>query len=381
MYPGVVPEQPIVDVCRLPPPSPRPAAAKPQWRRRRRHCTSVRPLVVLALAAAAAALAAAVLASWGFEDKEEASRLAATHATLTPIAGSALAFDYVVPRPRGRRAPVVAATAAAAASTRKAMATPAGAHGERMSMHDDEILRNLREVHGWRNTDHGAGGNCLFLAIAPQVTSSDFAGAVARVAPGWDAPAWGAASLLERAHLLRKLAMLEESHFLCRFAALRGERGEVPQAFQWRMLEFYRDMAEEFISSGTTELAKGVNSWDLRGVYRRVRALAVETPVEQIYDFVLTHAGEYMRITGLEGNWAGSSEMAALSSALRRPFAAYGNNWVSQDDLEVEASGGVKPYFMAPVQSEVSDLSEEEGLASTVRIFQKNGGGHYQMLG
>lgn len=332
--------------------------AEPQWLRRRRRwrwlCSAPSvPAFAFALAAAAAGAAFATLAHF--------------------VGGRAVAFDHVAPPRwprRGRQARGLVSRAAALGATT----------GERRSMGDEEILRHLQAVHGWRNIEHGAGGNCLFLSIAPQVTASDFAAAVVRVAPGWAAPAWEGASALERAHVLRRLAMLEETAFLKRFATLRAEGGGVPDELHWRMLEFYRDMAEEFISSGMTELAKGVNRLDMSAVYQRVRALVSETPVEQIYDFVLEHAEDYLRITGTEGNWAGSSEIVALSSALERPFAAYGNNWVSQDDLEVADAGEgiyyVKPYFVVP-----SVGSGPSGSAPTVRIFQRNGGGHYQMLG
>jgi len=258
-------------------------------------------------------------------------------------------------------------------------------------MSDAEILRNLEEVNGWRNVEMGADGNCLFRSIAPQISAGDVAGLPSR-SPVWEqalgadiGESWEALAVKERAMLLRRIAILDEKEFIAQLADLCTRGEAVTPERHWRALELFKDMAEEFMSSGATELPAGV-PWcgqfvrtreGLRATYGRVRQLARDTPARDVQDFVLKHAEEYMQITGCEGNWAGSSEMVALASALGRSFAAYGNNWISQDSVELQLTGlgqwEVLPYFEAPGAGSIAGLPP-------VRIFQTNGGGHYQML-
>merc|ERR550532_2766805 len=173
--------------------------------------------------------------------------------------------------------------------------------------------------------------------------------------------------------------MLDERDFFVLLQGYVTQSKPVPPEVGWRAQELFKDMAEEFISHGQTELAEGLpRGWPGSGmVYQRVREVTRDTPPSGVYDFVLKHAEEYMQTTGREGNWAGSSEMVALAHALGRSFVAYGNNWVSQDEVELRAtdSGGLEvlPYFA------VAAPNNGRGL-SPVRIFQMGGGGHYQML-
>merc|ERR1712118_290571 len=98
--------------------------------------------------------------------------------------------------------------------------------------------------------------------------------------------------------------------------------------------------------------AKASGVLQQRARSRSKRPLACRTPREGIYSFVVKHAQQYVQTTGREGNWAGSSEMAALSNALRRPFEAYGNDWITQDavavKLQEDGSKDILPYFNAP---------------------------------
>jgi len=252
-------------------------------------------------------------------------------------------------------------------------------------MTDEEILRNLRAMHGWRNVDMGAGGNCLFLSIAPQVSGDDVAALSSR-SPVWEerlgtgvAVSWEVLSARDRARCLRQIAMFDESDFIAQLHDLRVRGDTVPQYIHWRALELYKDMVEEFLSTGILgdELPGDNPPWNMQARYDQVRRLARDTPPGEMYDFVLRHAEKYMDCTGREGNWAGSSEMAALASAFERPFAAFGNNWVSQDEVELRCVGAdqweVMPYFDVPAPG------KSRG-AAPVRIFQTRGGGHYQML-
>lgn len=252
-------------------------------------------------------------------------------------------------------------------------------------MDDAEILDSLLTSRGLRNADKGAGGNCLFLSIAPQVAPEDVSALPLRSAAWVQAlgedlgERWGALPARERARLLRRIAILDEQEFIAKLASLVNSSEPMPAEISWRALELFKDMAEEFISKGKTELAEGLPLWGVREtVYNRVREKARDTPAGKVHAFVLEHAEEYMRCTGREGNWAGSSEMAALASALGRSFEAYGNNWVSQDAVELRPAarpGGtweVQPYFAAK--------GGRSAKTEPVRIFQTNGGGHYQAL-
>merc|ERR1719414_2446855 len=249
-------------------------------------------------------------------------------------------------------------------------------------MSDAEILKNLSDLHGWRNIDMGAGGNCLFLSVAPQVTAADVAALPSR-SPVWkDAlgadvgQRWEGLQARERARLLRRIAILDESEFVADLSGLCARAEAVPEPVRERALELFKDMAEEFIDSNLTELAEEVPRWppwNRDPVYKRVRDIVQKYSTAQVHEFVLVHAAKYMQITGRDGNWAGSSEMAALANALGRSFAAYGNNWVSQDSVEL-LRGEVQPYFNAPAPD------REESGSPPVLIFQTNGGGHYQML-
>eukprot|EP00435_Cladocopium_sp_Y103_P001609 s5737_g1.t1 len=200
--------------------------------------------------------------------------------------------------------------------------------GERMN--DTEILNNIQEQHGWTPQDKGAGGNCLFLSMAPQVEPEDLRDVHLR-SERWEealgsdlADRWKDLKILQRANILRQMAIMDEAEFLEELQALGS--GELPPEADWRMRELFTDMLEEFVTSNKHGLGAGVMGWDLQGVYKRVRKLLSEYKTDQVHEFVLKHGAEYMQITGREGNWAGSSEMAALSSVLRRPVLAYGNN-------------------------------------------------------
>ncbi|CAJ1379708.1 unnamed protein product [Effrenium voratum] len=249
-------------------------------------------------------------------------------------------------------------------------------------MNDKEILDNLNERRGWKVKDMGANGNCLFLSMATQVRKEDVYDLPAR-SPAWaealgDLSRWEDLSIRDRASLLRRMAILDEAEFIAEVAALRARGEQLRAPLMWRLEELFTDMAEEFVSSNQTELAANIPGWDRQGLYSRVREVVSSFTLDQKCEFVLLHADEYMQTTGREGNWAGSSEMAALSSVLHRPVQAFGNNWVSQDDVKImEPEAGsskweVLPYF------EARCFNEPRG--DPIRVFQTHGGGHYQML-
>jgi len=248
-------------------------------------------------------------------------------------------------------------------------------------MNDKEILHNIKERHGWTPQDKGANGNCLFLSMALQVQPEDLKDIPSR-SLRWEklfggdlAERWKDMRITERALLLRQMAILDEDEFIAELQALR-DGGQLTPRDEWRMRELFTDMLEEFVGTNKHGLASGVMGWDLQGIYQRVRQLVSEYTPDQVYDFVLAHAQEYMEITGTEGNWAGSSEMAALSSVLKRPVLAFGNNNVTQDEVKIKEleDGGqeVLPYFEA--------RCFDEARGEAIRVFQVNGGGHYQML-
>lgn len=254
------------------------------------------------------------------------------------------------------------------------------------SMTDREILANLKEVHGWRAVDMGADGDCLFLSIAPQVSSADVASLPQRSA-AWAAAlgaevggTWEALDKRARARLLRRAAVLEEKEFIATLGDLHSRGEALSPDMRFRVAEMFKDMLEEFISSGLLP-GSSHQPWDLRSTYTRVQEHVRDTPEEEVVKFVLKNAEQYIARTSREGNWAGSSEVLALASALGRPFEAYGNNWVSKEAIDLRAGEGgrleVLPYFRAPP----AGAADAGGAAAPpVRIFQVNGGGHYQML-
>merc|ERR1712038_1894129 len=118
-----------------------------------------------------------------------------------------------------------------------------------------------------------------------------------------------------------------------------------------------------------------IYSWNRNPIYERVRQAVCEMSETEMRDYLLLHAEKYLRITGTEGNWAGSSEMVALANALGRRVLAYGNNFVSQDDVEVEARSDGR-FEVRPYLDVIIPLERQRG--PPVHIFQTRGGGHYQ---
>ncbi|OLP79683.1 Alanine--tRNA ligase [Symbiodinium microadriaticum] len=212
--------------------------------------------------------------------------------------------------------------------------------GQTKVMNDREILSTLQRCYGWSPRDMGAGGNCLFLSMALQVRAEDVKDVASRSA-AWEAALgdnladrWEDMGPRERASLLRRMAILDESEFIAELAAARARGEPLSTDVEWRTRELFTDMAEEFISSNKTELAADIPGWNREALYSRVREVVSTFSLDQICEYVLLHADEYLQTTGREGNWAGSSEMAALSSVLQRPVQAYGNNWDAAVTIE-----------------------------------------------
>eukprot|EP00929_Paragymnodinium_shiwhaense_P102153 TRINITY_DN65339_c0_g1_i1.p1 TRINITY_DN65339_c0_g1~~TRINITY_DN65339_c0_g1_i1.p1 ORF type:complete len:376 (-),score=67.19 TRINITY_DN65339_c0_g1_i1:87-1214(-) len=276
-------------------------------------------------------------------------------------------------------------------------------------MSDTRILENLAARRGWICKDMGSGGNCLFRSIAQQISTDDL-DVLAKRRPQWMASLaaaadrglplplrreWPEMTVLQRGRVLRKIAILDEREFLGELEEVRRRRSPLPPRIVQRILELFKDMAEEFISRGKTELAKdelevackdealrdktlSASAHRRNAIYQRVSSLAQESSENTMIDFVLKHAEEYLAITGRDGNWAGSSEMEALAHAFSRRFESYGNNWVSGEMVELEEVGTdlweVRPYFQSCSQAEGADGRD------AVRVFQTRGGGHYRML-
>lgn len=302
---------------------------------------------------------------------ETADRFYPPHSLLLFASLSAL---RALTRSRGtsRRQPVIMSVTAT---------QHGGAQQKYEAMSDKQILSTLFSSFGLRAQDMGAGGNCLFLSIAPQIQSSDVS-ELYQQGQEWNdvlgndlSVRWNSLRNIEKASVLRRIAMLDEVHFFSEVAAYTAKDETLPPYLEIRTREMFADMAEEFISSNKTELAANIPGWNRKALYDRVRDLLKTKTLKEIQQFILAHADEYIRTTGREGNWAGSSEMAALAHALKRDFKAYGNNWVSQDEVRwLEVSPGnweLQPYFEALVDAPQGP---------PVTVFQTNGGGHYQML-
>lgn len=263
-----------------------------------------------------------------------------------------------------------------------------------VDMNDVAILRNLGEQQCLINRDMGADGNCLFLSIAMQVERADVE-ALSQKSEAWRnvvgeaiGEQWNGLSVQDKAKKLRQIAMQDEREWIQRVSSEDQSGERMSKADAWRTNELFKDMAEEFIEEGRGGLPK-VPSWNRVKIYQTVKAEVQRRAPEQKLEFVREHMDYYMLKTGRDGNWAGSSEMVALASALQRPIEAYGNNWVSQDKvLTVRSADGtdrVLPYFSAGPAADgegAEPISSAAGSGDLrpIRVFQTGGGGHYQML-
>lgn len=268
-----------------------------------------------------------------------------------------------------------------------------------LRMDDCEILRNLASVRGWRRQDMGAKGNCLFLSVATQVEPTDVEALSQRSEMWMDMlgpkirASWRKKSVPTRARFLRRIAVKDELEWIQRVReAWRDE--PMPEADVFRTRELFMDMVEEFAREGcgTGGLPQLPPSCSKEKIYEVVREFKRGKTFEEEFEFVQMHMERYLEKTGHEGNWAGSSELVALSHALQRPVEAYGNNWLSQPTVQVLLSENgtrcqVLPYLAArPTEhgveshSPVSSAASSEEGSQPIRVFQTNGGGHYQML-
>jgi len=188
---------------------------------------------------------------------------------------------------------------------------------------------------------------------------------------------WARFSVAERVGFLRKIAVLDTHAFLARISDFHTCEVPLLPSDCDRIMKLFKRIVEMFISSGKTDLAVGVKWWNFRSVCACVREHARHTSITKAQEFVLAHAEEYLDLLQCELSWAGSPEIMALANVIRRPFIAYGNDWISSDTVKVvSVEGGM--WTVQPYLTTTTPGGTRESLP--VFVFQVNGGGFYNML-
>lgn len=211
----------------------------------------------------------------------------------------------------------------------------------KQKMSDAEIIENLERQGFMKPIERGSDGSCLLHSIAAQIEIQDMS------EPLWRN--WITLSPTEKANLLRKWAMEEESKFI-QDIMNRSPKNWLFDDHIW-IHELYKDIRQEF--GAKTE---------------QVRTEVKTMPIEQQVAYVKEHFSAYQLRTSQPNNWTGTSEMIALSHVFRRPVEMYGNDFASSKSVTL-FDGVVEPYFSRAI-----------GNGAPIRVFQCNGGGHYREL-
>ena len=217
---------------------------------------------------------------------------------------------------------------------------------------DQTIIKNLIQQGFGSPVDKGGDGRCLFRSISPQITEEDCI--VASTIPHIQSllcsfDEWSSYNLLEQSDLLRRLAMAEESYF---FSSLSEDMALDEEGLKW-IRELYKDMLAEIEHPLNFRLRETVrNTTDL-----------------EKYTYCRNHFSAYKASTSRPTNWAGTSELIALSRVFNRQTMAFGQDFASSKKVRLDQEGNVLPYHNWPC-----------GTNPPIVVFQTNGGGHYQLL-
>lgn len=225
-------------------------------------------------------------------------------------------------------------------------------------MTDPEIIQNLVLQNYSRPIEKGGDGRCLFLSVASQITKKDLVQAflLEHLDGICGFAQWSELSLGEQADHLRKWAMQEENHFFTNLPSTVQELNE--DDLNW-IREFYKDMLQELKGLGTS------NS----GQMKLLHEMITESSDEQKYECCKNNFEEYSQNTSRQFNWAGTSELIALSRIFNRATMAFGQDYASSNEVKLDENNNVLPYHHRPL-----------GSTPAIVVFQCNGGGHYKML-
>ncbi|PJD94364.1 MAG: hypothetical protein CK425_11560 [Parachlamydia sp.] len=222
-----------------------------------------------------------------------------------------------------------------------------------LPMDDSSIIKQLNNQGFSSPVDKGGGGRCLFLSIAPQITQADFleAAAMPHLQPLLSSfPDWQNLSAHQQADLLRTLALEAESHF---FNTLPTDSKDLkPDDWDW-IRELYKDMLQEIQHL----------------TFANIREQAAKATDLEKFDYCKMNFAPYKSRTIRPTNWAGTSELIALSKIFNRQTLAFGQDYASSEKVWVDPHKNILPYHQRLV-----------GRTPPIAIFQTHGGGHYRLL-
>jgi len=220
-------------------------------------------------------------------------------------------------------------------------------------MDDQSIIQQLTTQGFGLPEEKGGGGRCLFLSIAPQLTEADFAHAISipHLNPLLCSfPEWINLSAIEQADLLRTIALEAESHFFRTLPV--NPKDLIAEDLDW-IRELFKDMIQELKYSSFDDLRKQV---------------AATSDLEK-FEFCNQNFETYKKRTIRPHNWAGTSELIALSKVFNRQTMAYGQDYASSEKVLLDSDKNVLPYY-----------HRQAGKTPPIVVFQLNGGGHYRLL-
>lgn len=211
------------------------------------------------------------------------------------------------------------------------------------TMNDKTIIKRL---YNWQNfekpIEKGGDGRCLFRSIEPQITEKDFEKHPTYLSK------WQEADTTGKADLLRTLALETERTFISNLPESYEHLEEKDKVW---IQEFYKDALQEIANCNATQ----------------TREKVANTSFDEQFAYAKASFEEYYSRTSRPTNWAGTTEAIALSRALGRKLNLFGNDFASSLELNC-SKNKILPYQSA------------EGDKPTIRAFQCNGGGHYQLL-
>lgn len=223
---------------------------------------------------------------------------------------------------------------------RSQMATPLG---------DQDIIAFLLQQGYGAPVEKGSDGRCLFRSMASQIEEEDLALVPSSYPGTMPFAQWETLSLVEKSDLLRTWAMESERLFM---SSLSDQIGDLSAAdLEW-IGEFYKDMVQELEHMS----------------YSHLRSRFQSTDFEEKLRYCKEHFSDYYARTKRPTNWAGTTELIALSRLFQRAVEAFGNDFASSEWVSYTSDGKVLPYYSS------------KGRLPKISIFQCHGGGHYRLL-